>query len=88
LTEEDATTHGRKAWYDRIVEVDPGDAKFKVAAHYQQAPPKNIAGLPFTTWAKANSLSRSFRCFRAAIRNVPAGDGASQTTCAAPSQVM
>ena len=48
LTEEDATTHGRKAWYDRIVELDPGDAKFTVAADYQQAPPKNIAVLPFT----------------------------------------
>jgi hypothetical protein len=48
LTEEDATTHGRKAWYDRVVEVDPGDAKFTVAADYQQAPPKNIAVLPFT----------------------------------------
>jgi hypothetical protein len=48
LTEEDATTHGRKAWYDRVVEVDPGDAKFTVAVDYQQAPPKNIAVLPFT----------------------------------------
>lgn len=48
LTEEDATTHGRKAWYDRVVELDPGNANFKVAADYQQAPPKTIAVLPFT----------------------------------------
>jgi len=48
LTEEDATTHGRKAWYDRIVELDPGGAEFTVAADYQQAPPKKIAVLPFT----------------------------------------
>lgn len=48
LAEEEETTHGRKAWYDRVVEVDPGSAKFKVAADYEQAPPKNIAVLPFT----------------------------------------
>src|ERR1700680_441027 len=48
LPEEEATTHGRKAWYDRIVEVDPGSAKFTVAADYEQAPPKMIAVLPFT----------------------------------------
>lgn len=48
LPEEEATTHGRKAWYDRIVEVDPGSAKFTVAADYEKAPPKTIAVLPFT----------------------------------------
>jgi hypothetical protein len=48
LTEEDVTTHGRKAWYDRIVEIDPGGADFAVAPDYQQAPPKKIAVLPFT----------------------------------------
>jgi hypothetical protein len=48
LTKEDVTTHGRKAWYDRLVELDPGGADFKVAADYQQTPPKKIAVLPFT----------------------------------------
>src|SRR5260221_14044182 len=48
LTEEDAATHGRKAWYDRIVELDPGGAKFTVASDYQLVPPKKIAVLPFT----------------------------------------
>jgi len=48
LTEEDVTTHGRKAWYDRIIEVDPGSAEFAVARDYQQGPPKKIAVLPFT----------------------------------------
>ena len=48
LTEEGAETHGRKAWYDRIVEVDPGGAKYTVASDYEQAPPKKIAVLPFT----------------------------------------
>jgi hypothetical protein len=48
LNEEGVATHGRKAWYDRIVEVDPGTARFAVAADYEQAPPKTIAVLPFT----------------------------------------
>jgi hypothetical protein len=48
LSEEEVATHGRKAWYDRIVELDPGGAEFTVAADYQQAPPKKIAVLPFT----------------------------------------
>ena len=48
LPEEEIATHGRKAWYDRIVEVDPGSAEFTVAADYEKAPPKTIAVLPFT----------------------------------------
>jgi hypothetical protein len=48
LTEEEVATHGRKAWYDRIIELDPGNAEFTVASDYQQAPPKTIAVLPFT----------------------------------------
>jgi hypothetical protein len=48
LTEEDVTTHGRKAWYDRIIEVDPGSVQFAIASDYQQTSPKKIAVLPFT----------------------------------------
>ena len=48
LTEEEVATHGRKACYDRVVELDPGRAEFTVVADYQQAPPKRIAVLPFT----------------------------------------
>jgi len=48
LGEEEVATHGRKAWYDRIVELDPGGAEFTVATDYQEAPPKKIAVLPFT----------------------------------------
>ena len=88
LTEEDATTHGRKAWYDRIVEVDPGGAKFTVAADYQQAPPKKIAVLPFTDLGKGNFVVDKLSRFHATIRSVPAGDGATPTACAAPSRVM
>ena len=48
LPEQEASTHGRKAWYDRVLEADPGGAEFSVAADYEQAPPKKIAVLPFT----------------------------------------
>jgi hypothetical protein len=48
LAEEEVATHGRKAWYDRVVEIEPGHAEFTVAADYQQAPPSKIAVLPFT----------------------------------------
>jgi hypothetical protein len=48
LTEEAVTTHGRKAWYDRLFEIDPGGAIFAVAGDYQSMPPKTIAVLPFT----------------------------------------
>src|SRR5260370_8631394 len=48
LPEKEASTHGRKAWYDPVLEVDPARAEFIVAADYEQAPPKKIAVLPFT----------------------------------------
>ena len=48
LPEQEASTHGRKTWYDRVLEADPGGAEFIVAADYEQAPPKKIAVLPFT----------------------------------------
>ncbi len=54
LNEENVMYHGRKAWYDRVLELDPGDIKFKVAADYQQAPPKRIAVLPFTDLGEGN----------------------------------
>jgi hypothetical protein len=45
LSEEEVATHGRKAWYDRIVELDPGRAEFTVAADYQQARQSRAPGL-------------------------------------------
>lgn len=54
MSEEEVTTHGRKAWYDRIIELDPGRAEFTVAAEYQQEPPKKIAILPFTDLGKGD----------------------------------
>ena len=87
LTEEEVATHGRKAWYDRVVELDPGGAEFTVAADYQQAPPKKIAVLPFTDLGKGNFVVDKLSRFHATIRSVPAGDGVMPTTCAGPSRV-
>jgi hypothetical protein len=54
LIEEDVTKHGQKAWYDKVLELDPGGVEFTVAADYQEAPPKKIAVLPFTDLGKGD----------------------------------
>jgi hypothetical protein len=46
LSEEDTTTHGRKNWFHRIVESDPGLTDYIVAADYQEHPPRRIAATP------------------------------------------
>ncbi len=43
LTEEEVDTHGRKTWFDRLTEVDPGAASFVIAEDYQERPPQKIA---------------------------------------------
>ncbi len=47
LTEQELDTHGRKTWFDRLIEADPGEASFVIAEDYQERPPKKIAVLPF-----------------------------------------
>jgi len=47
-------THGRKTWFDHLVEVDPGAFKVDVASDYLQGPPARIAILPFTDEGSAN----------------------------------
>ncbi|HLI79899.1 MAG TPA: GNA1162 family protein [Candidatus Binataceae bacterium] len=47
LDEEDTATHGRKSWFDRIIETDPGVTDYVVATDYQEQPPRRIAVLPF-----------------------------------------
>jgi len=57
-------THGRKTWFDHLVEVDPGGIKTEIAASYFQDTPEKIAILPFVDAGSANyvvdkiSLSR------------------------------
>lgn len=40
-------THGRKTWFDHLVEVDPGGIKTQIASDYEQEAPARIAVLPF-----------------------------------------
>jgi hypothetical protein len=45
--EQGLETHGRKTWFDHLVELDPGELKVQLAADYEQAAPEKIAVLPF-----------------------------------------
>ena len=45
--EQGLETHGRKTWFDHLVELDPGGLKIHMAADYDQAAPEKIAVLPF-----------------------------------------
>src|SRR5689334_4518958 len=47
LAEEGVDTHGRKTWFDRLIETDPGGASVELAGDYQDRPPRKIAVLPF-----------------------------------------
>jgi hypothetical protein len=47
LTEEGVETHGRKTWFDRFIETDPGGVSVVIAGDYQDRPPRKIAVLPF-----------------------------------------
>jgi putative lipoprotein DUF799 len=47
LTEEEIDTHGRKTWFDRLMEADPGGVSCVIAGDYQARPPRKIAVLPF-----------------------------------------
>ncbi len=40
-------SHGRKTWWDRLIELDPGEAKVKVTPEFLKNPPERIAVLPF-----------------------------------------
>jgi hypothetical protein len=49
-------THGRKTWFDHLVEVDPGGVKVHLATDYEEAAPLRIAVLPFSDTGSANLL--------------------------------
>src|ERR1700719_3441429 len=46
--EQGLETHGRKTWFDHMVELDPGSLKTHLAADYEQTAPEKIAVLPFS----------------------------------------
>jgi hypothetical protein len=43
----EVASHGRKDWWDRIVELDPSGVKVAVSPEYKKNPPERIAVLPF-----------------------------------------
>jgi hypothetical protein len=51
--EYDVDTHGRKTWFDRLVETDPGGFKTHVAPEYESIAPARIAVLPFVDTGSA-----------------------------------
>jgi hypothetical protein len=51
--EQGLDTHGRKTWFDHLVELDPGGLKTHLAADYEQAAPEKIAVLPFNDCGSA-----------------------------------
>jgi Putative bacterial lipoprotein (DUF799) len=51
--EQGLETHGRKTWFDHLVELDPGSLKIHLAADYEQAAPEKIAVLPFADHGSA-----------------------------------
>src|SRR5260370_16594796 len=53
LPEQGAESHGRKTWFDHLVELDPGRVHFQVAADYADDPPQRVAVLPFTDHGSA-----------------------------------
>jgi hypothetical protein len=54
LEEQDRQTHGRKTWFDHLVEFDPGSLDYQIADDYAQNPPRRIAVLPFVDRGSAN----------------------------------
>jgi hypothetical protein len=65
LAEQDRESHGRKTWFDHVVEFDPGGIKVEVADDYAQQPPRRIAVLPFVDHGSAqfvvNKVPLTFR---------------------------
>ena len=65
LVEQDRESHGRKTWFDHLVEFDPGGIKVEVAEDYAQNPPRRIAVLPFVDHGSAqfvvNKIPLTFR---------------------------
>jgi hypothetical protein len=65
LPEQNRESHGRKTWFDHVVEFDPGGITTHVAEDYAQHPPRRIAVLPFVDHGSAqfvvNKVPLTFR---------------------------
>jgi hypothetical protein len=53
-TEQATETHGRKNWFDHLIEVDPGKLEVEMASDYQEHAPAVIAVMPFGDKGSAN----------------------------------
>jgi len=51
--EYEVDTHGRKTWFDHLVETDPGSIRINVAPEYESVAPARIAVLPFVDTGSA-----------------------------------
>jgi hypothetical protein len=54
--EQELETHGRKVWYDRVIEADPDFGSVVIAGDYQERPPRKIAVLPFADHGNGDYL--------------------------------
>ena len=54
LPEYGAGEHGRKTWFDRVVETNPGGIHVAVSPEFERAPPRRIAVLPFVDRGSGN----------------------------------
>ncbi len=65
LPEQNRESHGRKTWFDHVIEFDPGGIKTEAADDYQQNPPRRVAVLPFVDNGSAqlvvNKIPLTFR---------------------------
>ncbi len=52
--EVNADKHWRKSWFDRLVELDPGEIRVRVAKDYLEHAPASIAVLPFVDLGSGN----------------------------------
>jgi hypothetical protein len=53
-SEQGTETHGRKDWFDRVIEVDPGRLEVEMASDYEEHPPAVIAVMPFCDKGSGN----------------------------------
>jgi hypothetical protein len=52
--EQETEIHGRKNWFDYLIEADPGTFRVETLADYRERPPAVIAVLPFGDEGEAN----------------------------------
>ena len=83
LAEQNLESHGRKTWFDHLVEFDPGGIKVEVARDYAQNPPRRIAVLPFVDQGSAQFVVNKIPLSFATRSNKPRGLGRTPIDCAA-----